>query len=118
MTGRSVATLLVLALAVSAGQQWWQGASERRGLERLASLAQPGDIRMLSSETCAYCDAARRTMTAHGIRFDECLIERDRDCRALYEATQARGTPTLIVRGHAQLGFHVPRLVAALETRG
>jgi glutaredoxin len=118
MTGRSLATLLVLALAASAAHQWWQGASERRGLERLASLAQPGDIRMLSSETCAHCDAARRTMKSHGVRFDECLIERDRDCRALYEATQVRGTPTLIVRGVPQLGFQVPRLLEALEARG
>lgn len=118
MKGRHVAVLLGLVLAASAAQQWWQGASERRGLERLAALAQPGDIRMLSSETCPYCDAARRTMSAHGVRFDECFIERDSDCRALYEATQARGTPTLIVRGRPQLGFYVPRLVEALEARG
>lgn len=118
MNGRSIAVLLLLVLGASAAQQWWQGASERQALQRLAALAQPGDIRLLSSETCAYCEAARRTLTAHGVRFDECFIERDRDCQALYEATQARGTPTLLVRGQPQVGFTVERVIQALEAKG
>jgi glutaredoxin len=117
MNGRSIAALLLLVLGVSAAQQWWQGASERHALQRLAALARPGDIRMLSSETCTYCEAARRMLTAHGVRFEECFIERDRDCQSLYDATQARGTPTLIVRGRAQLGFEVERVIEALEAK-
>jgi glutaredoxin len=116
--GRAIGGLLLLVLAVSAAQQWWAGSSERRAGARLAALAQPGDIRMLSSESCVYCEAARRTMAAHGVRFDECFIERDRECQALYEATLARGTPTLIVRGQMQWGFRIERVIGALEGNG
>ena len=114
---RSIAglLLLLLVLAVSAGMSWWQGASERRLGERLAAAARPGDIRMLSSDTCVFCAAARRWMTENRVRFDECSIERDPQCKALYDATLARGTPTLLVRGQAQLGFDAQRVLAALE---
>jgi glutaredoxin len=115
--GRSLAVLLALVLGASAAQQWWAGASERRLGERLAALAQPGDIRMLSSQTCPYCEAARHVMKAHGVRFDECFIERDRECQAQYDATLARGTPTLIVRGQTQVGFRIERVIEALEAR-
>jgi glutaredoxin len=117
VSGRSLAALLLLVLGASAAQQWWAGTAERRLGERLAALAQPGDIRMLSSETCPYCESARRTMTAHGVRFEECFVERDAQCRALYDATLARGTPTLIVRGQAQVGFDLERVVGAFEAR-
>jgi glutaredoxin len=117
-SGRSIAALLLLVLGASAAQQWWTGAAERRRGERLAALAQPGDIRMLSSETCVFCEVARRTMKTHGVRFDECFIERDDECRTLYEATLARGTPTLIVRGQAQVGFRIERVIEALEAKG
>lgn len=112
---RSIGGLLVLLLVASAGMQWWHGSVERREAERLAVLAQAGDIRMLSSLTCVYCEAARRMMTSHGVRFDECFIERDPNCQALYERTGARGTPTLLVRGQAQVGFDVRRLIETLE---
>lgn len=111
----SIGGLLALVLAATAAMQWWEGASERGAYTRLASLAQPGDIRMLSSETCAFCEAARRTLTTHRVRFDECFIERDADCKALYDATAGRGTPTLLVRGQVQLGFDVRKVLGALE---
>jgi glutaredoxin len=115
MKGRALAALLLLVLGASAAQQWWLGSSERRAGERLAALARPGDIRMLSSEVCAFCDAARRTLKAHRVPFDECLIERDAQCKLLYEATMARGTPTLLVRGQIQVGFDLRRVAAALQ---
>lgn len=112
---RSLALLIALVLGVSVATQWWGYSSEQRHGERLAALAQPGDIRMLSSETCVYCAAARRWMTEQRVRFDECFIERDAQCKALYEATQARGTPTLLVRGQVQVGFNMAKVLAALE---
>ena len=117
MNGRraSLGLLVVLVLAAGAANQWWQGASERRDGARLAALAQPGDIRMLASVTCVYCEAARRWMTAQGVRFDECFIERDAQCRALYDASGARGTPTLLVRGRVQVGFQAQRVIEALQ---
>ena len=117
MNGRraSLGLLVVLVLAAGAANQWWQGASERRDGARLAALAQPGDIRMLASVTCVYCEAARRWMTAQGVRFDECFIERDAQCQALYDASGARGTPTLLVRGRVQVGFQAQRVIEALQ---
>ena len=114
-SARSLALLLALVLAAGAATHWWaQGSEERRG-RQLAALARPGDIRMLSSETCVYCAVARRWMTEHNVRFDECFIERDAQCKLLYEAAQARGTPTLLVRGQVQTGFDAARVLAALE---
>jgi glutaredoxin len=115
---RSLAVLLVLVLGTSVATQWWSLSSASRQGERLAALAGPGDIRMLSSETCVYCTVARRWLTEHRVEFVECFIERDAQCRALYDATQARGTPTLIVRGQSQLGFDAARVLAALEAPG
>lgn len=97
--------------------QWWGGGQERRQGEQLAALARPGDIRMVSSDTCVFCGIARKWMTAHRVAFDECFIERDASCRTLYEATGARGTPTMLVRDQVQLGFDASRVQAALEAR-
>ena len=117
MNGRraSLGLLVVLVLTAGAASQWWHGASERRDGARLAALAQPGDIRMLASVTCVYCEAARRWMTAQGVRFDECFIERDAQCQALYDASGARGTPTMLVRGRVQVGFQAQRVIEALQ---
>jgi hypothetical protein len=54
-------------------------------------------------------------MTRHGVRFDECFIERDAQCKALFEATPVRATPTLLVRGQVQVGFDAQRIVKTLE---
>jgi len=111
----ALALLLALVLGASAGTQWWAHSRDRRLGEQLAALALPGDIRMVSSDTCVYCAAARRWLTEHRVRFDECFVERDAQCRAIYDATLARGTPTLLVRGRLQIGFDAGRLIAALQ---
>jgi glutaredoxin len=114
----SLASVLALVLVASAASQWWSGRAEVSQGERLAALAQPGDIRMVSSETCPYCEAARRWMTRHGVRFDECFIERDAQCKALHDATPARATRTLFVRGQMQVGFDAQRIARTLEATG
>lgn len=81
----------------------------------MADLARPGDIRMLSSETCPWCLVARRYFTAEGVPFSECFVERDAQCAADYRAAGAQGTPTLIVRGHRVIGFDRQRILAALK---
>jgi len=114
----SLWVLLLLVFGASAATQWWSSTSERRLGRHLAASAGAGDIRMLSSDVCVYCTTARRWMTQQGVSFSECFVERDPQCRVLYEATQARGTPTLIVRGQVQLGFDAARVLAALAPRG
>jgi glutaredoxin len=110
----SLGLALFLAVLWGGGAFWKSWQSEQLGKE-VARLAQPGDIRMISSETCVYCEKARAWFTAHQVPFAECLVERDSDCAAAYGALQAPGTPLLLVRGRAQLGFSPTRIVQALR---
>lgn len=115
---RSLLGLVLLVLALSAASQWWAGAHERRVGTRVASLAGPGDIRMLSSETCPVCVVARHWMSDHGVPFTECTIERDAQCRADYLARGAPGTPVLLVCGRTLVGFSPQLMQKALEGGG
>ncbi len=80
----------------------------------LAALAKPGDIVMLSSETCGYCQTASRFMTEHRIPFSECFIETDAACAESYRAQQSPGTPTLLVRGQRLVGFDAEQIANVL----
>ena len=107
---------LIVVVALAAGASWlWRDRVADQDARRLQALARPGDIRMISSETCPWCLAARRWMTQEGIPFQECFIERDAGCRADYEAQGAAGTPTLLVRGQRILGFDRQALTRALQ---
>ncbi|MBN8493052.1 MAG: hypothetical protein J0M00_16715 [Burkholderiales bacterium] len=115
---RSFLGLAVVIVVAGGLSQWWAGRSEQRVAEQLAARAQPGDIRMLSSTTCAYCTVARRWMQAHGVSFSECFIETDKDCAALFEATRSPGTPVMLVRGQPQVGFDARRVLDTLSATG
>lgn len=106
--------LIVIGLALLVSWAWRSHVEQAQG-RTLAALARPGDIRMLSSETCPWCLAARRWMTQEGIPFKECFIERDETCLADYRAVGAAGTPTLLVRGQRIVGFDRAALTRALE---
>jgi glutaredoxin len=112
---RSILGLVVLVVAVSAASQWWAGHSQARLGEKMAALAGPGDIQMLSSSTCAVCTVARQWLQQHQVAFSECFIEKDAACSARFEATRAPGTPVLLVRGQAQVGFDAQRVLEALD---
>ena len=114
-TWKTVLTLAVLVVGVGSAQQWWAGRHDDSLGRDVAALAQPGDIRMLASETCAVCQLARQWMLEHRVPFTECVVERDIACRAALQATGAQGTPVLIVRGKAQLGFAPQALKLALQ---
>lgn len=105
-------------LAFSAASQWWAGRHARQLGAHVAALAQPGDIRMLASETCGICTAARVWFTRQKVAFSECTIERDAACRAALQATGSSGTPVLLVRGRVLLGFDPERLQNALQAPG
>lgn len=115
---RSLFGLVVLVLSVSAASQWWHGRQDRRLGRQLAALAQPGDIRMLASESCSICWVARAWFTEHQVPFSECMIETDSACRQAFDRHGAPGTPVLVVRGQPQLGFDPGRLQQALQRRG
>ena len=109
-----ISLLAVVAVAWFASAAWRGHVADRDG-ELLVQRVKPGDIRMISSETCPYCLAARRWMTAQRVPFSECFIERDAQCMADYQALGAVGTPTLVVRGQRVIGFDRARLLEILK---
>ncbi len=110
-----IAGVLVLLLGAAGALAWWLSAQRALGAE-VARLAAAGDIRMIASQDCAICHVAREWFREHGVAFSECLVERDAQCRADFEATRAQGTPVLMVRGQAVLGFEPHRLRELLRS--
>lgn len=111
---RSAGSLLLAVLVVSGASEGWRAWSDARLGATLAARARPGDIVMIASDTCVYCDRARAWFNAHGVPVSECRIEHDEACAARFRALGAPGTPMLLVRGRPQLGFDPQRLADAL----
>jgi len=110
--------LAALVLAALAGPAWWRDREAARLGADAARLARPGDIDMVSSTSCIYCDKARAWLQASGTPFSECFIERDAACRTRYEQLGAAGTPTFVIKGRVVRGFSAPQLVEALQRGG
>lgn len=107
--------LAVLVALAYAGLSLWRSKSAADLGNQIAAAALPGDIQMISSVTCSYCAIARQWMTTNKVAFQECFVETDAQCAAAYQATLARGTPTLLVRGQMQLGFDAATVLARLQ---
>jgi glutaredoxin len=114
---RSLLGLAALVLAISTGAGWWRGQAEQTLARDIAAAARPGDIEMLSSDSCVFCARARAWLQGHEVPFTECSIERDADCARRYRALAAPGTPTMLIRGQPQLGFDPERVRARLAAR-
>ena len=102
-----LAAAVALGAALSSGWNAWQTS---RVAADLAAVARPGDLKMISSVSCGICTQARHWFQAHRVAFDECFIERDRDCAVLFEATRSPGTPVILARGTPVVGFDPVRL--------
>ena len=113
---RSLLALLLWVLAVTGAAGWWRDHQALALGPELAAQARPGDIHMLSSLTCIYCQRARQWLTAQQVPFDECFIETDARCAAHYQALMAPGTPVLLVRGQAQWGFSPQQVLEGLQS--
>lgn len=100
----------LLLWVVHVGSDLWRDAQAAKFGPELARLARPGDILMVSSLSCGYCERARHWLTQHQVRFTECFIEREAACAARYQAWGAAGTPSIWVRGELQLGFDAQRV--------
>jgi glutaredoxin len=112
---RSLGVVVALILAVSAANAWWSRHQQRGVGAQVAQLAAPGDVRMLASDTCALCAAARAWLQTHQVVFAECSIERDAACQQAFVASLSPGTPVLLVRGQVLVGFDAAQLLKALE---
>ena len=113
---RRIAPLLLLVAAGWIGVQMIERVGGQRIAREMAANAKAGDIMMLSSDTCTYCDQARAWLRKHDVAFDECSIERDAACAQAYRALRSPGTPTLVVRGQRQVGFSPERVAQALRS--
>jgi glutaredoxin len=111
---RRFASLAIVIAIVWGGVQLFGIRQAEQLGSQVAQQARSGDIVMVSSATCRYCDAAREWFTEHRVVFSECFIETEPACAAAYTALQAPGTPVLVVRGQRQWGFDVQRVAAAL----
>jgi glutaredoxin len=111
--GASRATIVgvvLLAVGVSLALGWWQRRHQTTLGDAVAALTRPGDIHMISSDTCGFCIRARRWFEQHDVAFTECSIEREPACRQAFDALGAPGTPVIVVRGQPTLGFDAERL--------
>lgn len=106
--------LLVLLIGFIGLSQWAGGRQADAHAEQMRALARPGDILMISSETCVFCKRAHAWLTEQQVPFRECLVERDAACLAEYQARGGRGTPTFVVREHTVTGFDRVRIVELL----
>lgn len=105
--------LLVLAvLGLSQAARLWTEAEQA---QQLRERARPGDILMLASSSCVYCQRAQAWLDAESVPYRMCLIEQDADCARRYAALQAPGTPTFVVRGARVVGWDRAALLRALE---
>ena len=111
---RSALSLGAIVLVVGAASEAWRAWSGDRIGAQVAALAAPGDIEMVSSDTCPYCVKARAWFGEHNVAFTECSIERDAACAARFRAYMSPGTPLLFVRGKPQVGFSPQRVAEAL----
>ena len=112
---RSLLILIGIILSLSAGVQLWGWRQEQNLGQQLASLTKPGDIMMLASDTCEYCVMARAYMRQHAVPYTECSIERDAQCAARYQGLKSPGTPVMLVRGEAQVGFMPSKMLERLS---
>ena len=115
---RALWILVGLIALASWGSGWWVQRQARVAGNALVALVRTGDIELVSSLDCVYCAQARDWLTAQGVPFTECLIERDAVCAARYQALLQPGTPVVLVRGQAQLGFSPERVRQRLLKSG
>lgn len=112
---KSLLILLALVLGTSVGMQIYRDRSNAALGPQVAAFARPGDIQMLSSVSCVYCDRARAWFEKHQVAFTECFIERDEACAARFRASMSHGTPTLFVKGRRLVGFNAQSVLDALR---
>lgn len=108
-------SLILILAAVFGASELAQRWSDRQQVSALRELVRPGDLLMISSTRCVYCDRARSWLKQAEVPFQECFIETDAQCAAQYQAQLAMGTPTFVVRGQRVLGFDRDRVIAALS---
>ncbi|MGC4060694.1 MAG: glutaredoxin family protein [Aquabacterium sp.] len=113
---RSWKSLALVLLVVAGGMQawgWWQDEHTATLIKR---HARPDSITLYTTETCIYCAKARDWLSAHGVPWRECNIDKDQACARTFNAHGAPGTPLVLANGQWNLGFDQAWLAEALQT--
>jgi len=102
---RSIVGLLVVMVLAWAGTQAVSHWQTRDSTRLVRELAKEGDIVMFTTDTCPYCAQAREWLSKHQVPWQECNVDQDAHCRAVFQAQGAPGVPLMNVRGQWRLGF-------------
>lgn len=111
----SLLILLAIVAGTGFGMQIYRDRADDDLGRQVAAYARPGDIHMLSSVSCVYCDRARAWFDRHRVPYSECFVERDELCADRFRAAMTQGTPTLFVKGRRLVGFSAQRVLDALR---
>jgi glutaredoxin len=74
---------------------------------------------MYTTSWCGYCKAARTWLNENGFRFQECVVDTNRDCaEAFQKIAPGHGVPYVIVKGKVLPGgFNPERFVLAMTKK-
>ena len=108
---RSLLLIVVVVWGSSQAWSWWR---QTQATQTVQSQARAGDILMITTTDCPYCERARAWFKQHAVPWHECNIERHEACRRLFDAQGAPGVPLLNVRGHWRLGFDADWMASTL----
>jgi glutaredoxin len=104
------AALVIAVLVAGAASQWWAHEREASLGRTIASLAAPGDLRMIAADECDSCRMARSWLRQHGIAFSECSIDREPSCAAEFAAQRSRSVASVAASGAADAAAPMPPL--------
>lgn len=103
---------LVWGCAQSLGQ--WRDA---RAAAAVREHSLRVDITLYTTSTCPYCAKAMAWLKQHKVRWQECNVETDANCKRTYEQQGSPGVPLLRAGERWHLGFHAPWLAEALAAQ-
>lgn len=64
------------------------------------------DVKIYTTSTCTYCDAAKRYFTSNDIEYEERNVQTDLDARAEFQAlTDVMAVPLIVINGERFMGF-------------
>jgi glutaredoxin len=95
------------------------GEARAVDLQTLAANSSARDVMMYTTSWCGYCKAARTWLTDNGFKFQECVIDTNRDCAEAFDKIATRrGVPYVIVKGKVLPGgFNPERFVQAMTKK-
>lgn len=108
--------LVVILATVVGGSEAWSWWRDHRAAEMVRVHSQTGAVVMFTTDTCPFCDKARRWLNSQGARWQECNIDQSAHCAQVFQARGAPGVPLMNVNGQWRLGFDPVWVGEALQS--